>query len=149
MPSAFVVQRIVEFAETDMAGLMHFSNYFRWMEACEAAFYRSLDLPAAIYADPAAIAWPRVKVDCQYRAPLRFNELVTVELFVKRLGEKSVTYVFRFRTSGRLAAEGEMTAVCVSVDATAPGGIVARPLPVEVRACLQEAPASSYATENG
>ena len=35
-------QRTVEFAETDMAGIVHFSNFFRWMEATEHAFFRSL-----------------------------------------------------------------------------------------------------------
>ena len=35
-------KRRVEFAETDMAGQVHFSNFFRYMEAAEHAFFRSL-----------------------------------------------------------------------------------------------------------
>ncbi|HEY4300358.1 MAG TPA: thioesterase family protein [Candidatus Didemnitutus sp.] len=145
MPSEFAIQRIVEFAETDMAGLMHFSNYFRWMEACEAAFYRSLGLPLEVYADPGVMAWPRVKVDCQYQAPLHFNDSVDVRLFVKRLGEKSITYLFRFRRAGVLTAQGEMTLVCVAVDRTASGVLTARPLPDILRAKLEMAPDSAYA----
>ena len=40
----FKVIRQVEFSETDMAGLMHFSNFFRFMESTEHAFFRSLGL---------------------------------------------------------------------------------------------------------
>ncbi len=40
MPSGFSITRRVEFHETDMAGIMHFANYFRWMETCETDFYR-------------------------------------------------------------------------------------------------------------
>ena len=38
----FNVERRVEFSETDMAGIMHYSNFFRFMETAEHAFYRSL-----------------------------------------------------------------------------------------------------------
>ena len=39
---SFEFQRRVEFHETDLAGIVHFSNFFRYMEDCEHAFYRSL-----------------------------------------------------------------------------------------------------------
>ena len=42
MPYEFKHIRRVEFAETDMAGIVHFSNFFRMMEATEHAFFRSL-----------------------------------------------------------------------------------------------------------
>lgn len=142
MPSEFTVTRTVEFAETDMAGIMHFSNYFRWMEACETAFYRSLDLPLISFVPGQVVGWPRVKVDCEYRAPLRFNDTVEVKLLIKKLGTKSVTYVVQFRKAGALAAQGEVTAVCVTSDGK--GGMVAEPIPATVRAKLQEALASAY-----
>ena len=40
----FKIVREVEFSDTDMAGIMHFSNFFRFMEAAEHAFFRSLGL---------------------------------------------------------------------------------------------------------
>ena len=44
MPYEFKTIRRVEFSETDMAGIMHYSNYFRFMETAEHAFFRSLGL---------------------------------------------------------------------------------------------------------
>jgi YbgC/YbaW family acyl-CoA thioester hydrolase len=142
MPSEFSLTRTVEFAETDMAGIMHFANFFRWMESCETAFYRSLGLPLISFVPGQVVGWPRVNVSCTYRAPLRFNDTVEVKLFVKKLGARSVTYVFQFRKGAELAAEGEVTAVCVMGDAR--GGMVAQAIPADVRAKLSEAPASAW-----
>ena len=60
MPAEFIIRRRVQFAETDMAGVLHFSNYFRYMEEIEHAFWRSLDL--TVYFRDAApyLSWPRV-----------------------------------------------------------------------------------------
>lgn len=142
MPSEFSLTRQVEFHETDMAGIMHFANFFPWMECCEAAFYRSLGLPLISFVPGQIVGWPRVSVSCQYRAPLRFNDTAEVKLFVKKLGTRSITYVFQFRKGAELVAQGEVTAVCVTSDAT--GGMVAQPIPADVRAKIQVAPESSY-----
>ena len=42
MPYEFKITRRVEFSDTDMEGIMHYSNYFRFMETAEHAFFRSL-----------------------------------------------------------------------------------------------------------
>ena len=42
MPTPFHTSRFVEFADTDMAGIMHFSAFFRYMEAAEHELLRSL-----------------------------------------------------------------------------------------------------------
>ena len=142
MPSEFSITRQVEFHETDMAGIMHFANFFSWMESCETAFYRSMGLPLISFVPGQVVGWPRVNVSCAYRAPLRFNDTVMVKLFVKRLTAKSVTYIFQFRKDGALCATGEVTAVCVTSDAK--GAMAAQTIPAEVRAQLQEAPAAAY-----
>jgi YbgC/YbaW family acyl-CoA thioester hydrolase len=145
MPSEFAITRTVEFAETDMAGLMHFSNYFRWMEACETALYRSLGLPLITFVPGQVVGWPRVKVSCHYCAPLRFNDVAEVKLFICRIGTRSLTYVFQFRKGAVVVAQGEATVVCVAADEKAESGMVAQPIPAGIRAKLQEAPAAAYA----
>ena len=137
MPSEFTITRQVEFHETDMAGIMHFSNFFKWMECGEAAFYRSLNLPIISFVPGQVVGWPRVNVSCQYLAPLRFNDRAEVKLFVKKVGTRSVTYIFQFRKGPTLVAQGEVTAVCVTSDDH--GGMVAQPIPESVRALLEVA----------
>jgi acyl-CoA thioester hydrolase len=143
MPSEFMITRQVEFHETDMAGIMHFSNFFKWMECCEAAFYRSLGLPLISFVPGSVVGWPRVSVSCQYQAPLRFNDIAEIKLFVKKVGTRSVTYVFQFRKGGELVAQGEVSAVCVTSDAR--GAMVAQAIPAEVSSRLQQAPEAAWA----
>jgi YbgC/YbaW family acyl-CoA thioester hydrolase len=148
MPSEFSITRTVEFSETDMAGIMHFSNFFRWMEACEAAFYRSLNLPLISFVPGSVVGWPRVKASCDYKSPLRFNDVIEVKLFIKEVRSKAVLYVFQFRKveAGRVLpavlAQGEIAAVCVTADAE--GKMIAQPIPADVRARLEPAPESAY-----
>ena len=42
MAYEFRTKRRVEFADTDMAGIIHFTSLFRYMEETEHAFFRSL-----------------------------------------------------------------------------------------------------------
>lgn len=150
MLSEFSIRRAVEFVETDMAGIMHFSNYFRWMEACETAFYRSLELPMISFFPGEVVGWPRVSATCDFRAPLRFNDVVEVKLLVKEIRAKAIVFQFQFRqcdASGAvqpaLVARGELTAVCVDRDEK--GELRGRPIPAEFRARVAVAPASALA----
>lgn len=142
MPSEFSITRTVEFSETDMAGIVHFANFFYWMESCETAFYRSLKVPLVTFVPGQVPGWPRVRVSCDYRVPLRFNDTVEVKLFVQKLGVRSVGYLFQVRKEGVLCAQGEVTAVCVT--AGEKGAMVPAPIPEEVRALLQVAPESAW-----
>jgi acyl-CoA thioester hydrolase len=151
MVSEFSITRTVEFAETDMAGIMHFSNFFRWMESCETALYRSLNLPAISFVPGQVVGWPRVKATCDYRAPLRFGDTAEVRLYIKDIGHKSLTLVFQFRriTKGKLEpdvlAQGEIVAVNVVSDPK--GNLSAQPIPDSVRAKIRMAPKSAWSDE--
>lgn len=148
MPSEFRITRTVEFSETDMAGIMHFSNFFRWMEACEAAFYRSLNLPLISFVPGSVVGWPRVKASCEYKAPLRFNDVIEVRLLLKEVRSKAVIFIFQFRkmeagqVQPAILAQGEIAAVCVTSDAQ--GKMVAQPIPADVRAKLEPADPATY-----
>jgi acyl-CoA thioester hydrolase len=108
----------VEFAETDMAGIVHFANYFRLMEETEHAFIRSLGLSIHMTDEGRTISWPRVNAHCDYFSPLRFEDEVEVHLTVKEKKRASLTYDFSFRKAGadELVARGSITVVCVAMD---------------------------------
>ena len=141
MPYEFKLRRRVEFAETDMAGIVHFANFFRMMEVTEHAFFRSLGLSIHGHDPETTSGWPRVSATCDYRAPLRFEEEVEIHLLVAELRTRSIRYTFIFRkvSDGSEVARGEITAVCASVE-KASGKLSAVPIPDAVRAAIQPAP---------
>lgn len=151
MASRFTLRRRVSFAETDLAGIMHFSNFFRWMEETEHAFYRSLGLsvhPLAHGATDTATGWPRLKATAEYRQPLLFEEEVEVELLVAEMRSKAIRYGFRFwknpDAARMLAAAGEIVVVAVSA---APGTRVMKssPIPEAFRSRIEPACAEALA----
>jgi YbgC/YbaW family acyl-CoA thioester hydrolase len=93
MPNSFSITRRVAFAETDMAGIMHFANYFRMMEDVEHAFFRSLGLSVSMQHDQKHIGWPRVSAKCDFSGPVRFEDELELRLRVVRVGSKSFTYM--------------------------------------------------------
>ncbi len=48
MTTPFTTTRRVEFGDTDMAGIMHFANFFRFMESAEIDFLQSLGLSVSL-----------------------------------------------------------------------------------------------------
>src|SRR5215472_16228537 len=96
MAYEFKIVQTVEFYHTDMAGIMHYSHFFRFMEAAEQAFFRSLGLSIHTV-DPEPLGWPRVHADCDFSYPLRFEEAVEVTLLVREKRRKSLVYSFIFR----------------------------------------------------
>src|SRR5258708_39744369 len=117
MASEFKIKRRVEFSETDMAGVMHFSNFFRYMEHAEHAFLRSLGLSVVSHNTDPAIGWPRVEAQCEYKKPLRFEDEVEICLRVIKKSEKSITYEFIFQKPSDKdeSARGRMTVVCCTI----------------------------------
>ena len=59
MAIEFSITRRVEFSETDLAGIMHFTNFYRWMEICEHEFLRSVGLSVDMEDENGRFGWPR------------------------------------------------------------------------------------------
>lgn len=116
-PDLYVMRHQVAFSETDMAGIIHYSSYFRYMEVTEHAFLRSQGLTVA---GKNGIGWPRVDVGCKFKAPLRFEDEVDVHLSIEELKDKSIRYAFVCCKVGQdsdvIVATGHTVTVCVAMD---------------------------------
>src|SRR5947199_10003402 len=106
MASEYKVLRRVEFSETDMAGIVHYSNFFRYMEVPEHEFFRSLGFSVVTRQVDPPVGWPRVHAECNYKQPLRFEHQVEIHMVVSAKKYKSLTYQFRSR---KLNAPGPVT----------------------------------------
>ena len=130
MPEPFHTSRLVEFHDTDMAGIMHFASFFLYMESAEHELYRSLGQSLHTEVDGELISYPRVSVACDYSSPARCEEVLDIAISVTRIGVKSISYEFHFTREGTLVATGKMTCVCCRVTPGKPP--VSRPIPADV-----------------
>jgi YbgC/YbaW family acyl-CoA thioester hydrolase len=111
MAEPFECTRQVEFNDTDMAGIAHFTAFFRWMEEAETAFLRSLGMTVLGAWKGEKVSLPRVAASCDFSRPVRFGDELTVRVTVEKLGRTSLTYAFDFSCRGEAVARGHITAV--------------------------------------
>ena len=134
--TTYTTTRQVEFAETDMAGIMHFANFYRWMENGEHEFFRSMGLSIHTKLDGQHIGWPRLESTCKFKRPLKFEEIVIIDLSIEEITQKTVTYKFEFKKEldGETlrVAQGQMTTVCATVEPST-GKLAAIPIPELIR----------------
>jgi acyl-CoA thioester hydrolase len=138
----FLHRELVQFSDTDMAGIMHFANFFRFMERAEHAFFRSLGFSVMDSAVPREerVGWPRVHASCDYFAPLRFEDEVDIEVLIEEIRTRSLRYMFRVRKQdGTLCAEGRIAIVCTRRD-KATGQMKAVEIPPRIRQSIEPAP---------
>jgi acyl-CoA thioester hydrolase len=110
--SEYRLKRRVQFHETDMAGIVHFSCYFRYMEEAEHALWREAGL--SVVAVGEEIGLPRVAASCDYHAPLRFEDEFEVWIRVAAISKKTIRYLSHLTRGGTKIATGSTTVVCVS-----------------------------------
>lgn len=133
MTRSFLTTRRVEFRDTDAAGIAHFTAFFAYMEEAEHALLRSLGTSVLMRDEAGVISWPRVAASCDFTAPVRFEDELTVGVHVARLGAKSVTYGFDFSLGGREVAAGSLTAVCCRIAPGEPPSSISIPAPLAER----------------
>ena len=138
MPSEFTIRRRVEFSETDMAGIVHFSNFFKYMETVEHAFYRSLGFSVVMAKHDPPVGFPRVHASCDYSRPIRFEDEMEIQLRVIEKKAKTLTYQIIFQKvagdESEEVARGKLIVVCVAHQRD--GAMKAVPIPPEFAAAL-------------
>lgn len=132
MPAEFRYQRRVQFHETDLAGIAHFSWYFKYMEEAEHALWRSVGM--SIAPPKPEFGFPRVNATCDFKAPLRFEDEFEVHIIVEKIGRRSIRYACTIRRGLAVMAVGSMTSACVIRDGD--GRVRSIDVPEEVRELL-------------
>lgn len=131
-----------------MAGLVHFSNYFRYMETAERDFFEANGIDLIHIRPGKLVGWPRVRADCKFNAPLRFGDTIEIHLAIKAIKDRSIDYQFRIfckqEDGSRIqAAKAHMTTVMTRLDEN--GELQSVNIPPEVRLRIEEAPTAVLA----
>ena len=112
MPSEHTIRRRVQFYETDVAGIVHFSWFFRYMEEAEHALWREAGL--SIHPPDSDLGWPRVGASCEFHRPLRFEQEFDVTIRVAEITRRTMSYACEMTRDGQKIASGSLKIACVS-----------------------------------
>jgi 4-hydroxybenzoyl-CoA thioesterase len=129
-PGPFRFPVRVRFGDVDHAGIVYYPRYFEYFHTAFEEMF--LGAGAGDYrhiVDDRSVGFPAVKVECEFRAPLRFGDEVEVEVTCDRVGRSSVTLHYRALKGGVATAEARIT--CAAVDMKV---LRAIPIPDDLRA---------------
>ena len=107
-------KRRVQFYETDAAGIVHFSWFYRYMEEAEHALWREAGL--SIHEPGSHIGWPRVAASFEFVRPLRFDDEFDVHVRIAAMTTRTIRYTCTIEKDGARIASGSMTIMCVRRD---------------------------------
>jgi acyl-CoA thioester hydrolase len=151
LSGAFTLRRRVQFSETDVAGIVHFSNFFRYFEDAEHALWREAGL--SIHATDSPIGWPRVNATCEYHRPLRFEQEFEVTVAIAELSKRTVRYEGTITRDGERVATATWKIACVTKQpdgsmrsAEIPPDVAERLKPFAFPTSSTQPPASANAT---
>jgi YbgC/YbaW family acyl-CoA thioester hydrolase len=140
----FQTRRRIEFSDTDMGGIVHFSRYFIFMETAEDQFLRAHGAAFTFQEDGRRGGWPKVAASCEYLGPARYGDELEIRIQVRKITRSTITYGFEIRRGADVLARAQSTSVCVTKDSA--GGMASRPIPADLAARISVAPGSSPAT---
>lgn len=90
----FAIEHRVPWSDVDLAKIVYFPRYFSYFEMAELEWYRTQSLAYDELLEGLGVWMPRVAAHCNYRAPARLAELLSIEMHLERLGRTSYTYGF-------------------------------------------------------
>ena len=106
------LRRRVQFSETDAAGIVHFSCFFRYMEEAEHALWREAGL--SIHEAGSPIGWPRVATAFEFHRALKFEQEFDVTIRVTEISQRAITYACEITREEQRIATGSLKIACVS-----------------------------------
>jgi acyl-CoA thioester hydrolase len=128
--------RRVQFHETDAAGLVHFSVFFRYMEEAEHALWRSAGL--SIHPPGTEVGFPRRATGFEFYRALRFEDEFEVLIRIAGMDASSIRYRCLISRGADRIASGELTITCVSKRPNEPMKTI--PIPADIAARFRPAP---------
>ena len=105
----------VQWADVDIAGIMYFAAYWRFVEYAEICFFAELGFPYDTVFEEYDFWLPRVRAEADYHAPALMNDWLRMRTHLEKVGASSVrwhTVVFNERT-GEPGAAFALTVACI------------------------------------
>ncbi|MGR3632431.1 MAG: tol-pal system-associated acyl-CoA thioesterase [Limimaricola soesokkakensis] len=127
----------VYYEDTDLAGIVYYANYLKFIERARTEWVRGLGIDQSRLKSETGIVFAVRRIEADYLTPARFDELLEVETTPARIGGARIELEQRV-----LRGEDTCFAARVTLAALSASGAPAR-LPADLRERLASAGAGS------
>lgn len=107
------VQIRVRYAECDAMGLLHHSRYLEYFEISRTDLLRASGVSYREL-EARGVFFVVAKVEIRYKAPIRYDDVVTVKTQVERITRTRVDHSYQIINNGTVATEATSTLACVN-----------------------------------
>jgi len=94
------------YAETDQMGVVYYANYLVWFEIVRTEFFRASGLDYNELERKEKIYLPVVEAYCRYKAPLKYDDLVTVTAKLTKIEASRITFEYYIKKDGKIKTTG-------------------------------------------
>lgn len=95
----------VRYQETDQMGVAYHANYLVWFEVGRAELMRCLGMPYLEF-EKNDLYLPVIKATCEYKAPARYDDELTVVTWIETLHTVRLTFFYEIRRRNTVLARG-------------------------------------------
>lgn len=110
-PASVIVQRRIEWSDTDASGHWHNTAGFRLIEVAETTLLERLGILEDVYG-----RLPRVSITAEFKLPLSLRDLVDCSISVREVGDASLTYSFEMHRTQDLAMSATVVVVLLDTE---------------------------------
>lgn len=110
------VREKVRFVETDLMGVVHHSNYFRYFEMGRVEYLRQAGVLLTELMEK-GIVFPITDVACKYHASAKFDDYILIETEMTEVSRVKMVFTYQVRreADGVLLASGATTNLFTSI----------------------------------
>ncbi len=113
---AFVTRIPIRFGDEDHAQIVYFPRFFHFFHCAFEDFFNEQGYRYRDCLEVDRVGWPAVHAEADFEKPVRFGDVLEVEVRVTRIGTKSATFEYRGARDGVPACQGRIVVACMSMD---------------------------------
>jgi len=106
----------VIYGDTDQMGVVYYANYLRYFEAGRNELIRARGLRYRDFETRFGLRLPVAEAQVRYRAPARYDDLLTVETSLAEVKRASARFGYRIVREGEIVATGHTVHACVDLE---------------------------------
>lgn len=129
----FEVRDRVRWSDVDIAGIIYFGAYVRFIELAEMELFREIGYPYGEMFERLNIWLPRVHLDFDFYAPALMDDELLLRTHIEKLGASSITMRMIVHNERAREVDAAATLVVAAVDRAT---MKSRPIPEDLRAAL-------------
>lgn len=112
-----IFERKINYYETDKMGVVHHSNYIRFLEEARCYLLSKIEMPFSLL-EQNGITIPVLGVNCEYKYHVTFEDTILIKVFVKEYSgvRMTVGYDVKDKKTGKTVLIGETKHCFTNID---------------------------------